>query len=226
MKITKLYGIEGARSAFGTVVVIDIFRAASLAAYALNKGASFLLPVTTKEEAYAFQSVYPDAVLIGEDEGKYIKNFHYGNSPHEIRHAPLRNKIVIHRSTQGTQGIANAKLAQEIIFGSFPVVSAIVNYLSFQQPSHLSLVALDGPGSEDEIFADYLLTKLQKRQPNFSEIVEKLKSHAHAQRFFDDSRPESPKEDFDLCLSLDIFSFIPKVENVHGQIRIKKYQLK
>lgn len=221
MRIKKLFGIEGARQAKGITVIIDIFRAATVSAFLLGKNVKEIIPVSTKEEAFEYKRKNPSYVLIGEEMGYKIKGFDYGNSPYEISKAKnLREKVIIHRSSMGTQGIVSAKQSEEIIFGSFVSASAIVNYLTNHRNQEASIVALDRPGTEDDVFADYLIGELtNKRRKNIKDVVKYLKPLPRASRFFDPKLPEFPKEDFYLCLDIDRFNFFPLVSK--GRI-IKK----
>lgn len=221
MRIKKLFGIEGARQSKGITIIIDIFRAATVSAFLLGKNVQEIIPVSTKEEAFEYKRKNPSCILVGEEMGYKIKGFDYGNSPYEISAAKnLRGKIIVHRSSMGTQGIVSARKATEIIFGSFVSASAIVNYLMNRNNQELSIVALDGPRTEDDVFADYLMGELTgKERKNIKDIIKYLKQFPRASRFFDPKLPEFPKEDFYLCLDLDRFNFFPLVSK--GRI-IKK----
>ena len=118
MEIQILHLIEGARAARGTAVVIDVFRAFTVEAYLAQNGAAHIIPVGDKAIAYAYKEVHPDAILVGERQGKILPGFDYGNSPSQLEHADLTGKTVIHTTSAGTQGIANAIHADEILTGS------------------------------------------------------------------------------------------------------------
>ena len=222
MNINILFGVDGARNAKGVVVIIDVFRAASTAAYILNRGAQYIIPVSTAEEAFKLKEEHPEYVLVGEDRGYMIDGFDLGNSPHHINQVDLINKIVVFRSSQGTQGIVNAINADEIIFGSFPQAKAIVDYIIKQNPEEVSLVALGSTDGEDYKFAEFLKSRLLGEKPAISSIVGYLRQYEGASRFLDPNIPEFPSEDFDLCLSVDIFDFFPIVTIQNGQKAITK----
>lgn len=219
MNIHKLYGIEGAARAQGVTVIIDIFRAGTTVAYLFDKGVEKILPVGTKEEAFYHKEEHPNWLLIGEERGIKIEGFEFGNSPHEISQlsSGLEGKTVILRSSHGTQGIINANNASEILFGSFATCNAIVKY-AMKKNESISVVAMDGEGSEDELFADYLTAKMEHKTPKkIDEIIDFLKHHPGGWRFLDPNNKEFAEQDFYLCLSLDTFEFVPVV--VDGFIR-------
>jgi 2-phosphosulfolactate phosphatase len=223
MKIKKLYGIEGAKKAKGTTIIIDIFRAATVQAYLLAKNVLYIIPVSTKEEALELKKKNPSYIIIGEENGYKIKDFDFGNSPFEIIDKNLSGKIVVHRSSMGTQGIINAKNADEIIVGSFVIANAIKNYLLKKKPNYISIVSLDVKESEDDIFANYIINALEgKINPDIKTIINSLKNHPASRRFLNPEIKEFPKEDFYLCLDLDKFNFIVMAKKYKNQLIIKK----
>lgn len=221
MKYNKFYGINGAKKATGMVIIIDILRAATVAAFILDKKAKYIIPVSTKEEAFLLKSQNKDFILIGEETGNKIPGFNFGNSPSELKCADLKNEIIIHRSSMGTQGILAAQKTNQIIFGSFSVLSAIINYIKNKDIKQLSLVAMDGKGSEDEIFADFVIDKLKGKINDINLVKKRLIKHKGAERFLDPKQIDFPREDLDLCLSLDLFNFVPIVSKIRGRKIIK-----
>lgn len=233
-KIEILYGVEGAKSAKGIAVIIDVFRASSCVAYALSKGVKFIVPVATAKEAFTLKKAHPNYILMGEDRGIKIEGFDLGNSPFEILELgnKLKDKIIVHRSSQGTQCIVNANNADEIIIGSFPVAQAIANYLNEKTSTILALVAAGGIGSiekgsrggEDEKFAKFLKEKILGKKPSVDPLIKYLETHEGARRFLDPNIPEFPSEDFSLCLATDIFDFVPVAIKTKDGLIIKKHE--
>jgi hypothetical protein len=83
-----------------------------------------------------------------------------------------------------------------------------------QDPSVCSIIAMDGAGSEDEVFADFLISKLKNRSTkNINDITEYLSKHYAAAKFLDPTIPEFPKEDFYLSMDVDRFNFVPLVQD-------------
>ena len=70
-----------------------------------------------------------------------------------VLNGDLKGKTIVHTTSSGTQGIANAKNADEIITGSFVNAGAIVKYIQQKQPKTVSLVcmgyACEYPTDED-----------------------------------------------------------------------------
>ena len=142
MKVEILEFVEGARNAKGVAVIIDVFRAFSVACYAFDAGAVRIIATSEVSEAFQLKKKYKNSVLVGERDEKKIEGFDFGNSPTEIIKADLTGKTVIHTTTAGTQGLINAINADIVLTGSFVNAGAIIRYIKTINPEHVSLVAM------------------------------------------------------------------------------------
>ena len=227
MNIEILQLIEGARQAKGLAVVIDVFRAFSLACYIFDQGAREIIPVGDIEIAYNLKSKNPDIILVGERNERKPDGFDYGNSPSLIKDIDFIGKTVVHTTSSGTQGLVNAKSADEIITGSFVNANAISRYIKNKNPDIVSLVCMGYaslyPTEEDTLCAEYIQNALLGFPNNMEEITEKIRKSS-GQRLFDPINQEhSPKEDFYLCTDLGRFNFVLKAEYGNdGILRLRK----
>lgn len=217
MEIKILQLLDGAKDARGLTVIIDVFRAFSTACYAFGCGASKIFPIGDINIAYEIKSKNPDFMLIGERNEQKPEGFDFGNSPSQLLTANLAGKTIVHTTSSGTQGIANAQSAGEIITGSFVNAGAIVKYIQQKMPETVSLVcmgyACEYPTDEDTLCAEWIKNELENKPNNYNEMVETIRRGSGA-RFFDPEKQGwSPKADFDLCLNLNHFNFVLKVEN-------------
>jgi len=121
MKIKILHLIDGAKQARGLTVIIDVFRAFSTACYVFGNGAKKIIPLGDIDIAHKLKKENPNFLLIGERFGKKPEGFDYGNSPTQIENVDFTDKTIIQTTSAGTQGIANATNADEIITGGFDV---------------------------------------------------------------------------------------------------------
>ena len=64
--------LEGAKSACGLAVVIDVFRAFTCASLLLERGAAGIVPVGSLEQARALRQALPGALLVGERGGRIV----------------------------------------------------------------------------------------------------------------------------------------------------------
>ncbi|MDP2115736.1 MAG: 2-phosphosulfolactate phosphatase, partial [Bacteroidota bacterium] len=142
MDIEILQLLEGARKAQGLTVIIDVFRAFSTACYAIGNGIQRIYPVGDLQIAYKMKEQNPEFILVGERNEQKPEGFDFGNSPSQLLEANLIGKIMLHTTSSGTQGIANATGANEIITGSFVNAGAIVDYIRKQNPAKVSLVCM------------------------------------------------------------------------------------
>src|SRR5262245_40228503 len=108
MVIRILEGIEGARQATGTVVVIDVMRAFTTAAYAFAAGIHEIDLVATVEEALA-----TPCFRMGEVGGRWIPGFDHNNSPSQLNGRHLSGRAVL-RTGSGSRCVAEAVHATEV----------------------------------------------------------------------------------------------------------------
>ena len=216
MNIQILQLIEGARAARGLTVVIDVFRAMTVEAYVLHNGAADLLPVGDLNAAYAYQAAHPGAVLIGERGGQKCPGFDYGNSPSQVADVDFSGKTVVHTTSAGTQGIANAVHATEILAGSLVNAKATAEYIRKKSPEEVSLVCmgLEGkePTREDTLCAEYIRSLLEGRSMDLTRGVEECRRTSGAKFFDENNRDVFPQEDFWRSVDADRFDFVLGVE--------------
>ncbi len=216
MRIDILQLIEGAKLARGLTVIIDVFRAFSLACYLFNRGVEKIIPVGDKEHAFDIKNSHPEFILIGEQNHRKIDGFDFGNSPFQTKDFDFRKKTVIHLTSAGTQGIVNATGAEEIITGSFVNADAVVSYIRSRNPNVVSLVCMGFsakyPIEEDTFCAEYIKDNLRGRKYDFNSALDIIRKTS-GRRFFNPANQEfSPKEDFFYCMNLNHFNFVLKAE--------------
>lgn len=229
MNIQILQLLEGAKKAKGLTVIIDVFRAFSTACYAFDFEAYKIIPVGDIQLSYRLKEQNPEFVLIGERNEQKPAGFDFGNSPSLLLKEQIKGRTIVHTTSSGTQGIANATNANEIITGSFVNAGAIIHYIQKKQPKTVSLVcmgyACEYPTDEDTFCAQYIKNELEGIATNFKEMIEILKRGSGA-RFFDSKKQEwSPKADFEMCLHLNRFNFVLKVENNENLNYLRKIEI-
>lgn len=220
MKIEILQLLDGAKNAQGLTVIIDVFRAFSTACYAFGNGVQRIYPVGDIQIAYQLKEQNPNYLLVGERNEQKPEGFDFGNSPSQLLTANLEGRTMVHTTSSGTQGIANATKADEIITGSFVNAQAIINYIRYKNPEIVSLVCMgyscQYPTDEDTLLAIYIKNELEAVQNDFYAMVGQIRSGDGARFFAPEKQEWAPAADFDLCLSLNRFSFVLKVEQENG----------
>lgn len=212
MKINILHLVEGAKKATGLTVVIDVFRAYSMEAFLFSKGAEKVIPIGDVELAYKLKEENPDFILAGERGGKIMPGFDLGNSPAELLEVDVEGKTVVHTTSAGTQGIANAHNADEIIGGSLLTAKAIAKYIKEKNPEVVSLVCMGYAGvsetEEDTLCAEYIKSILEDKPFDMESGIQLVKRTSGA-KFFDPNQNDVfPEKDFALCTQVDCFDFV------------------
>ena len=212
MEIIKTDFIEGARQAQGIVVIIDVFRAFSVACYCFSQGAKSVIPVAKVESALEIAGQRENTVLIGERKGIRLAGFDLGNSPSEVLASDLQDKTIVHSTHAGTQGLVGACAADQVLTGALVNAAATARYILQQQPQQVTLVSMGLEAKyqtdEDSLCADYIEALLLGQQPDKTQLVNQLLQSPCSQRFFDPQRKESPEADFYLCTDIDCFDFV------------------
>ena len=164
MNIQILQLIEGAKKAKGLTVVIDVFRAFSMEAYMMAKGAKSIIPVGDCDVAYRIREERPDILIAGERHGKILPGFDIGNSPWELSKMDIEDKTIVHTTSAGTQGIANARGATVILCAGLVNAKATADYIRRSNAEDVSLVCMGleakEPTDEDTLCAEYIRSLL------------------------------------------------------------------
>jgi len=221
MEIRILQLLDGARQARGLTVIIDVFRAFSLEAYLYGQGAECTLPVSSLEQAYELKKAHPEYLLAGERKGAICPGFDFGNSPSAIAGRDFSGKTVVHTTSAGTQGVAAASGADEILGGALVNAEATARYIISRHPEEVSLVCMGWEGlkktEEDLLCAEYLRALLQGRpMPDLDQRCEQLR-YQEGRKFFDPAQASVfPEADFWMCIRHDIFPFAIQIGQKDG----------
>lgn len=214
MNIRIYQGVQGAKQAKGLTVIIDVFRAFSVEAYFMAAGAEKIIPVGDVKEAFSLKLSHPEYILAGERHGKIISGFDCGNSPFENSKIDVVGKTVIHTTSAGTQGIANAVNAAGILGCSLVNAGATADYIRRSGAKEVSLVCMGLEGveetAEDTLCARYIKSILENRAIELKTEIEKLKESS-GRKFFDAGQNAFPENDFYLCTAIDKFNFALKL---------------
>lgn len=214
MEITIIKSLSYAHEAKGITVVIDVLRAFTTTCCIFSNGAREILSVANLVEAYAIKKSHPSYILIGERKGIKPLDFDWGNSPAELEHVSFKQKNIIFTTSAGTQGIHKAMHADEVITGAFVNANAVARYIQKRRPDYVTLLCTDDwhPENEDVMCARYIRSLLRGRPIDFREIQTYMKTHPSADGFLAHPMTKWSKEDFNLCMSRDVFDFVIKAK--------------
>lgn len=213
--------LETCHEARGIVVVIDVIRAFTNAAFAFSRGAKEIYPVGTVEEALQFKAQCPEVLAFGEVGGIPPEGFDFGNSPTQTNTLDLSDRVIVQRTSAGTQGIVRSASAEQIIAASFVVARATGKYVQSLMPQIVTFVitgqTYDG-GKEDLACAEYLKELFCGNSPDPAPFLERVKTSDDARVFYDPNRPQFPETDILHCISLDKFDFAMPITRAHGNL--------
>lgn len=218
MNIVHATGMAGGLGARGTVVVIDVLRSFTVSAYALAGGARECRLVTTVAEARALAQRTPDAVICAEEDTLPVEGIPISNSPTQVSEVDLRDRVLIQRSSAGTQ-VAAAVESDDIFAGSLVVARATVQACLSSKPEVLTFVAsADHP--EDHACAHYMEGLITGEDVDLDALLEPLRMSARYRRLRGGEWPGFPPTDLDLSLRPDVFGFAMPVTRQAGYLRV------
>ncbi len=159
----------------GVVIVIDVLRATTVMAYALDAGAEAIVPCHDVDEAHRIADGLGRgrALLAGERRGEAIAGFDLSNSPSQFTPEVCRGKTIVMTTTNGTKALLASLDADRILVGAFVNRAATLRALAHEsRPIHLVCAGTDGFVSfEDTLFAGSLADDLGRPAGNDAVLI-------------------------------------------------------
>jgi 2-phosphosulfolactate phosphatase len=205
-------------------VVIDVLRATTTIATALNAGADSVQAFSDIDKLLKVSESWDreKRLRAGERGGETVAGCDLGNSPLEFTGDRTRGRRIFISTTNGTRALQRVEQAKTVITAAQVNRQAVVNYLQAKQPEIVWLVGsgwqggysledtacagaiaqnLDGftIGNDEVIAAIALFEKWQDR------LVEMFKQASHGQRLL---RLDG-HADLDYCARTDILETVP-----------------
>ncbi|MBN8658027.1 MAG: 2-phosphosulfolactate phosphatase [Anaerolineae bacterium] len=201
------YTLEDCHQATGIVLIIDVLRAFSTAAYSFSRNAKEIRLVSTVEEALTLKSQIPGSKAMGEVGGLPPEGFDFGNSPTRILEHDLAGITLIQRTGAGTQGAVRAVNADVMLATSFVVAGATVEYVLKSQPDEISFVITGGLGNDEDVAcADYLEKKFTGQPTHDDVFIKRVHASRDALQHMEE-HPQFPYSDLDYCSRINYFDF-------------------
>jgi len=209
----------------GVVVVIDVLRSFSTAAYALAAGATAVMAVESVEAARALRGRMTDAFAVGSiGGGAAIPDFDEGNSPSALARHDLRGRTVIQCTAGGVKAVIKWQGAEAILASSLVCARATARYLRRLAPKSVTLVVTgewaDRDGDEDHACADYLEALLQDENTDPAPFSARVRNSDFGRRFTSGSDPALPIADLEYCAAADRFDFAMPIRRSEGCLLI------
>lgn len=213
------FSLKNAHMARGVAVVIDVLRAFTTAAYAFSAGASQIYPVARIEDALALRKRFPDALIMGEENGWKPDGFDFGNSPFEISSLNLSGRKIIQRTTAGTQGIHQAVNADFQLAASFVIAKPTADYLIRLEPEKISFIitgsSFEQNGDEDLACGEYIEALVKRQDPNPDHYTSKVMSSTVGKAILQGQSNDLKREDIAMSIVANRFPFCLPVHKVN-----------
>lgn len=202
--------------------MIDVLRAFTTAAFAFERGVIRILPVSSVAEALTNKQEIAGSLVMGEVNGFKPEGFDLSNSPGALRNWDLAGRILIQRTSAGTQGLVRAIRADALYAASFVVARATANQLIRNQADVISFVVTgisEGrDGDEDLACAEYIQALLEGVDPDPEPYLARVASSTVGRDFSSGSLGYLLQEDFQLSVLVNHFDFTMPVRRVEGHL--------
>ena len=217
--------LETCYTANGLVIVIDVLRAFSNAAFAFSRGAQKIILASTVEEALGIKSRIPNAKVMGEVGGLPPKGFDFGNSPTQIREVDLMGLTLIQRTGAGTQGAVRCVNADIMLAASFVVADATVKDVLNVSPPEITFVITGGDNNEEDLScAEYMEALFNNQKPDTRPFIKRVYDSRDAIQHLNPNQPEFPESDLDYCTQISQFNFSMPITRKNGQLVMRAIQ--
>jgi 2-phosphosulfolactate phosphatase len=217
MKFNRLT-LDNCHTATGIVLIIDVLRAFSTAAYAFSRGATQIHLVSGVQEALDLKAQLPNARAMGEVGGLPPEGFDFGNSPTRILEHDLTGITLVQRTGAGTQGAVRCVNAKVMLATSFIVALGTMDYILKLNPNEITFVITGGFGNDEDVAcADFLEKQFTGQETEAQEYIRRVYASRDALEHMPD-HPQFPKADLNYCSRIDAFDFAMPITRENGQL--------
>lgn len=217
----KRFTLETCHEATGIVLIIDVLRAFSTAAYAFSRGAKEIRLVSSVDEALDLKAKLPNAKAMGEVGGLPPEGFDFGNSPTRILEHDLKGVTLVQRTGAGTQGAVRAVNANVMLATSFVTAQATMDYVLKLDPDEISFVITGGMGNDEDVAcADFLERQFTGQAVEARGFIQRVHDARDALQHMEE-HPQFPLSDLDYCSRINAFDFALPITRENGQLVMK-----
>ncbi len=222
--------LDTCHTAAGVVVAVDVCRAFTTAAYAFGAGAERILLADTAADALALRDRFPGALAMGEVDGLPVAGFDLWNAPSVLVDQDLRGKVLVQRTSAGTQGVVRATGAEHLFAGSFAVAGATARAIQKRAPRSVTFVITGAEpedarfGIEDRACAEYMAALLRGETPDWRDYMNwepDLRAVHHLERL-----PQPLLGQFEadlvLCQIIDTYPWAMAIRRSEGLLIMEK----
>ncbi|GAB2586317.1 putative 2-phosphosulfolactate phosphatase [Paractinoplanes abujensis] len=221
----SIVGMDAEIPAGRVVVVIDVIRAFTTAALALERGAAEIACAATAEAGRELRGRHPDRLLIGEVGGLKPPDFDLGNSPADMAAAHVDGRRLIQATSNGTRGLARCPQPAALLAAAAVNVAATARWIKANHPGHPWTVLCTGRTAEDWACARHLSQLLDGAAPDRADLIAGIRQGAaeHARKSLRYPPPERVDLTPDLPLCCDVdragFAMVGEIRPDHVVVR-------
>ncbi|HET8930225.1 MAG TPA: 2-phosphosulfolactate phosphatase [Acidimicrobiales bacterium] len=216
----------------GAVVVVDVIRAFSTAAYAFSAGARHIYLVAGVDDALAFKAARPGSVAMGEDHGLMPDGFDLPNSPVLAAAAELDGRTIVQRTSAGTQGVVAARHATRLWCANLVCASATARAVAASGLGTPSYVITgwfadrdDRPGTDDRLTAEHIDALRRGEHPDATVVAKAVAASEEATRTLALGAGHVDPRDIELATDVDRFAFALQVTRDTDGLRLDRVEV-
>ncbi|KYH45157.1 2-phosphosulfolactate phosphatase [Branchiibius sp. NY16-3462-2] len=206
------------------VVVIDVLRAFTTAAWVVESGASGLWSAPSTRDALATKTdLGPRAIAITDRD--VSGGFDLGNSPALVRRHDLDGRPVVQTTTNGTVGVHAARHAPLILCAALVTATATARVLAASGAERITYVITgdNGHAEEDVACADLIQAILTSRgiPTDTVDRVQQSRAAHGLREAVTAGLPGVDAEDIELACEVDRFDFTLRAIDQNGLIQVQ-----
>ncbi len=209
------------------MVVVDVIRAFTTAAYAFGAGAAEIYLVGDVAEALAFKAANPGTIALGEDRGLRPEGFDFPNSPAMVSRADLGGRTLVQRTSAGTRGVVAAADADRLWAASLACASATARAVAaagLGEPSYVITGRFEdrpGAGGDDDVLTAELIERVRRGEPHeAAATAAAVRRTDEAAKTLALGPDHTDPSDIELATTVDVFDFAMEVERTERGLRL------
>ncbi len=212
----------------GVVVAVDVLRAFTTAAYALDAGATCIWLVAGVDEALALGRQIPGALVMGEEHGRRPVGFDLSNSPVAVARAGVGGRELVQRTSAGTQGVVAATRAERLFAAGLVCASATaaaITAAGLGAPSYVITGRFpeDPTGGDDDLLTAQFIESARTGAPlDAIGTAKAVAATDEAARTLAVGGGHVDPDDIVYATDVDRFDFAMEVERVDGRLRLAR----
>lgn len=206
------------------VVVVDVLRAFTTAAWIVEGRASQLILASSRDDALAEKARLGPAAIAVTD-GELGEGFELGNSPAQVRRFPVAGRPVVQTTMNGTVGVHAARCAPLVLCAGLLTTSATARALRESGADRVTYVITghDGAADEDLACADLIQALVGRHSPpaDTLERVRRSRAAAGLRRGVAAGYPGVDATDVAMACEIDRFDFALRADHGDGRIEVR-----